>query len=73
MEYNEINENVNLATKESVTGELKNLIVGSEIQSDIKLTNEQKLEYISNLIQNVDREFEVSQLKKKIIKQQRKI
>lgn len=73
MEYNEINENENLATKESVTGELKNLIVGSEIQSDIKLTNEQKLEYISNLIQNVDREFEVSQLKKKIIKQQRKI
>lgn len=38
----------------------------------INLTNEQKLEYLSNLIQEVDREFESSELYKKFVKQKRR-
>lgn len=70
MEDNKINENINLANEETSVIEIKNQTAGSEIQSDINLTNEEKLEYISKLIQVVDREFESSELNKKLVRYQ---
>lgn len=70
MEDNKINENISLVNKEASVIEVKNQTDVSEIQSDINLTNEQKLEYISKLIQTVEQEFETSELNKKLIRQQ---
>ena len=70
MEDNKINENISLVNEEASVIEIKNQTAVSEIQSDINLTNEQKLDYISKLIQTVDREFESSELNKKLVRQQ---
>ena len=70
MEDNKINENISLVNKGASVIEIKNQTDVSEIQFDINLTNEQKLEYISKLIQTVDQEFEASELNKKLVRQQ---
>ena len=72
MEDNKVNKNITLANEESSVIEVENQTVVSGEQSGIYLTNEQKLEYISKLIQTVDQELESSKLNKKLVRQQMK-
>jgi hypothetical protein len=62
MEDNKINE----GKVNNIEGQNQTII--SDEQLDLNLTNEQKLEYISKLIQSVDCKFESSELNKKMIK-----
>ncbi len=61
-------ENNNFIDNQSVSddNDMKN-----KIKSNLNLTNEQKLEYLRNLIQDTERNLESDELTKKLVRQQK--
>lgn len=64
----ESNEKTNLVNKKVSLLEIKKQITTSQEKAESVLTNEEKLAYLSKLIQAADQEFEASELNKKLTK-----
>ena len=64
----ESNEPTNLVNKKVSLLEVKKQITTSQEKAESALTNEEKLAYLSKLIQAADQEFEASELNKKLTK-----
>lgn len=64
----ESNEQTNLVNKKVSLLEVKKQITTSQEKVESALTNEEKLAYLSKLIQAADQEFEASELNKKLTK-----
>lgn len=64
----ESNEQTNLVNKKVSLLEVKKQITTSQEKAESVLTNEEKLAYLSKLIQAADQEFEASELNKKLTK-----
>lgn len=64
----ESNEQTNLVNKKVSLLEVKKQSTTSQEKAESALTNEEKLAYLSKLIQAADQEFEASELNKKLTK-----
>ncbi len=68
MEYNDLKEQKNTNNEESIVKQDQASTISNKASINHSLTNEQKLEYLTNIIQNVEQELKTNGARKRLIK-----